>query len=163
METAYILTEEYIKWLGRFHHNWSAIDLHVDYAIYKFLQVTALQAHLITSGMMFGRKARLLVDLIKHSTHPKRTELLSVFGRITKANREIITHSYVRSNADSVTFMERKISGPFTAKEHTFSKDEFLRHIEAVAIAGEELRSLLAVSSDDLNEFATAALSLNRK
>ena len=50
----------YLQLLGIFHSNWSAIDLYTDFAIYQFLRVTPQQAHLITSGMVFGRKARLL-------------------------------------------------------------------------------------------------------
>jgi hypothetical protein len=157
------LSDEYNKLLGRFHYNWSATDIHVDYAIYKLLKVTPLQAHLITSGMMFGRKARLLVDLIKHSDHPKRTELLAVFGRITKTNRDLIAHSWVSSDVDSVTFLERKISGSFSAREHRFTLDEFRSHVEEAASAGIKFRELLAVKSEDLDAFAKAALGFARK
>src|SRR5689334_19215041 len=115
MRTAYIHTDEFRRLLGSFHYNWAALDVRIDFAIYKFLNVTSLQAHLITSGMMFGRKVRLLVDLIKHSSDTRKPQLLSALGRVTRANRDLLTHSYVRSDADSVTFMERKISGPFAA------------------------------------------------
>jgi hypothetical protein len=46
----------YLQLLGIFHSNWSAIDLYTDFAIYNFLHVTPQQAHLITSGMVFGQK-----------------------------------------------------------------------------------------------------------
>jgi hypothetical protein len=156
-------TDEFNRLLGMFHFNWSAADLHVDYAIYKFSGVTPLQAHLITSGMLFGRKMRLLVDLIKHGDHSKRTELLAVLGRITKANRDIIAHSWVRSTASSVVFLERKISGPFSAKEHAYSITEFTDHVTEVASAGMLFRELLGVNSVELHAFANAALSVNRR
>ena len=156
-------TDEFNRLLGMFHYNWSATDLHVDYAIYQFLGITPLQAHLITSGMLFGRKIRLLVDLIKHSNHNERVALLAVLGRITKANRDIIAHAWVRSDANTVVFLERKISGPFSAKEHAFSLPEFTAHVTEVATAGTEFRQLLNVSSPELHGFANAALNINRK
>jgi hypothetical protein len=157
------LSNEYSKLLGIFHYNWSAIDIHVDYAIYQFLKVTPLQAHLITSGMMFGRKARLLVDLIKHSGNPKRGELLEAFGQIQKANRDMIAHSWTRSDSRSVTFLERKISGPFSAKEHSFTLPEFEKLVDEIRSAGKKFRELLGVKSEDLDEFANVALKVSRK
>lgn len=157
------LSDEYSKLLGIFHYNWSAIDIHVDFAIYKFLNVTPLQAHLITSGMMFGRKARLLVDLIKHGDHPKRTELLSAFGNITKANRDMIAHSWTRSDSRTVTFLERRLSGPFDAVEHEFSLKEFETLVWDVQAAGKQFRELLGANSAEMDEFAQAALRASRR
>jgi hypothetical protein len=163
MRTAYIHTDEFNRLLGAFHYNWAALDVRIDYTIYKFLKVTPLQAHLITSGMMFGRKIRLLVDLIKHSDDPKKSELLAVLGRITKANRDILTHSYVKSDMDSVTFMERKISGPFSAKEHSYTIAKFREHMNEVYQAELDFDRLLDTPRSDLDEFAQAALSAARK
>lgn len=149
--------------LGQFHNNWSAIDLYTDYAIYKFLNVTALQAHLITSGMMFGRKARLLGDLIKHSDDPRKILILRAFSKIRKANRDIIAHSYVRSDAISVTFLERSISGDFRTTEHTFISDEFRAHVLYIADAAIEFYDALDIVSEELDAFVNAALSFKRK
>jgi hypothetical protein len=156
-------SDEYNRLLGMFHYNWSATDLHVDYAIYKFLGVSSLQAHLITSGMMFGRKARLLVDLIKHSNHANKADLLATLGRIMKANRDMIAHSWARSDRDTITFLERKITGPFSAKEHSFTLSQFRELVTEVANAGTKFRELLGAHSTDLDAFAKAALSFSRK
>lgn len=156
------LSKEFNEQLGQFHYNWSAADIHVDYAIYKFLEVTPLQAHLITTGMMFGRKIRLLVDLIKNGEHDKKAELLAALGRIQGANRDLIAHAWVRSDASTVTFLERKPSGKNGAVEHTFTLAEFTARVAEVTSAGTELRQLLNIQSADLDEFAKAALSARR-
>jgi hypothetical protein len=108
--------------------------------------------------MMFGRKIRLLVDLVKHSDDKRKARLLAVLGRVTRANREVITHSYVRSDPDSVTFMERKLSGPFTAKEHTYSIAEFQTYMGEVLKAELEFDKVLSASREELDEFAQIAL-----
>jgi hypothetical protein len=57
MEGAVALSKEFYLALGAFHTMCSAVDLTIDFAIAKFLNVTAADAHLITSGMMFGKNA----------------------------------------------------------------------------------------------------------
>jgi len=76
----------YLQLLGIFHSNWSAIDAYTDFAIYQFLRVTPQQAHLITSGMVFGRKARLLGDLIRHSNDARKQKLMEAFNKIRTAS-----------------------------------------------------------------------------
>jgi hypothetical protein len=147
--------------LGIFHSNWNAIDLYTDFAIYQFLKVTPEQAHLITSGMMFGRKARLLSDLIKNSSDARKQKLLDAFGKVGKAKREIITHSYLASGPFNVRFLERNTSNAFKAKVHDFSPQQFHEHVQFIAKSAEEFRDALEISQDELNDFVNAALSLN--
>jgi hypothetical protein len=111
------------------------LDLYTDFAIYQFLHVTQQQAHLITSGMMFGRKARLLDDLIRHSDDPRKPKLLESFNKIRAAKRDIITHSYVGSDAISVWYLERNTAGPFKAEIHSYSAERLQEHIQGIANA----------------------------
>jgi len=158
-----VLSPEFNRLLGMFHYNWAATDIHVDYAVWQFLNVTPLQAHLITSGVLFGRKVRLLVDLIKHSEDKRNEGLLRELGRLTKSNRDMIAHAWLRSTDNAVTFLERKASGTFAAKEHTFTLQEFSDHVTELADAGQQFRRLLGVSSAELDAFAKAALSARLK
>jgi hypothetical protein len=64
--------DDYTQLMGRAQSQWAALEVITDYAIGKFLKVTDGQAHLITSGMMFGRKGRLLADLIAKSDDPQK-------------------------------------------------------------------------------------------
>jgi hypothetical protein len=149
--------------LGLFHQNWAAIDLHTDFAIYKFLGVTPLQAHLITTGMMFGRKARLLVDLIKHSDIKDKSKFLEPFNIIRgAARRDRITHSYIRTDATSVYFLERSAGNTFKAEEHQYTINEFYQHVDNTTRAAEAFIEAINASEREVIEFVKAALSLNR-
>jgi hypothetical protein len=149
--------------LGMFHQNWAAIDLYTDFAIYKFLKITPQQAHLIVSGMMFGRKARLLADLVHHTDLDNKSKIMGPFNIIRAAKREIITHSYFKSDPINITFMERSVSGEFKAVEHNYTFEEFRLHVVSIADAVGEFVAALGPTQEEINDFVQAALSLNRK
>lgn len=135
-----------------------------DYAIYKFLNIPAGQAHLITSGMMFGRKARLLADLVGRSNHQKKAEILGPFNKLRGGSkRDIFIHSYIATDSQSVTFVERSISGKFTAKAHTFTFSQILDHVIMVTTEADNFYKALDLSYGEADAFANAALSLSRK
>lgn len=103
--------DDYTQLMGQFQSNWAATEIVTDYAIYKFLKVTPGQAHLITSGMMFGRKARLLADLIGKSDDPKKAQILGAFNKLRgMSKRDMFAHAYVRSDRASITFLDRSRS-----------------------------------------------------
>jgi hypothetical protein len=158
------LTDDYHKAMGLFNGMWASLDLTTDYAIYKFLNVTPGQAHLITSGMMFGRKARLLADLIGHSNHPNKAQILGAFNKVRGGNmRDIFAHSYIRSGINSVTFVERSTSNEFKATEHTFTMLALAQHVHDFAAGVEAFWTSLGVTKSEIEAFAMAAFSLNRK
>jgi hypothetical protein len=102
------ITKEFATTLGYFHSVFATLDLTTDFAIFKLLNVTPNEAHLITSGMMFGRKARLLTDLIGRSNHPNKKELLRAFNAVRGNKRDVIVHGYLWSKQIRVKFIERK-------------------------------------------------------
>ena len=150
--------------LGLFHALWATIDLTTDFAIGKFLKVTPKEAHLITAGMMFGRKARLLADLIGRSDDPNKAVLLGAFNAIRgNSKRDIITHGYLWSDTSTVRFVERSISGEFKATQHSFTMKEFQDHIDDLVIHAIAFYDAVGASPDEIDTFAVAAFSLNRK
>lgn len=155
---------EFTHLLGLFWGYWSSLDLTIDYAICQFLKITPHQAHIITGGMMSGPKLRLLVDLIGHSDHPKRGQLLSALNTIRKIQkRDVFAHSYIESFEDSVNFMNRKTGGNYTATEHKFTLPTFGAHVREVAEVGMRFYDALEPTKSGLQAFAKAALSANRK
>lgn len=156
--------DEFTTLFGMFHLLWLTLDLTTDYAICKFLKVTHEEGHLITSGMMFGRKARLLADLIGQSEHPNKSALLGSFNAIRgKSKRDIFAHGYLWSSPHEIRFIERSISGPFKAIEHKFTFEEFQLHCLELASNSDAFYYALGATREELNAFANAALSLNRK
>lgn len=156
--------QRFVLALGYFHQLCSTFDLTVDYSIFKFLDVSAADAHLITSGMMLGRKLSLLADLIGKSSHPKRNDLLGELNKIRGMNkRDVITHGYVWTDKDSVVFLQRSVSGTFKAREHSFTLTEFIKHVAEFGILTTRYYDALCPRREDINSFAKAAISLNDK
>jgi hypothetical protein len=153
----------YLQLLGIFHSNWACIDLYTDFAIYQFLHVTPQQAHLITSGMVFGRKARLLDDLITHSDDNRKQKLLEASNKIRAAKRDIIAHSYHGYDELSVQYVERNTSGRFKANVNTYTFNEFKQYVHDVSDSAYKFYIALDASETKINAFANAAFSLNCK
>src|SRR5262249_2400557 len=67
---------DFVHELGWFFGAWSTFDMVTDFALGRFLNLPHQDTHLLTAGMVWGRKARLLVDLISRSSHPNKQSLL---------------------------------------------------------------------------------------
>jgi hypothetical protein len=108
--------------LGLFYGAWTAADMTIDMAIGRFLYLTDYEAQLLTSGMEFGPKARLLYELVKRSLHPKRTDILHSLNKLRNdAKRNVLAHSYLIADRESVTFLERSRGADYTVKKHRFT------------------------------------------
>ncbi|MEQ1931998.1 MAG: hypothetical protein ABL957_15910 [Parvularculaceae bacterium] len=151
--------------LGLFNSGWATLELTTDFAIYKFLGVTPLQAHLITGGLVFGRRAKLLADLVGRSDHPKKKEILATFQAVRSNNkRDVFAHSYIWSNSRIVRFIERPAGGnEATAKAHDFTLAEFEKHVSDFADKCVAFYSALGCTYEEVQAFGDAALSLDRK
>jgi hypothetical protein len=157
---------EYQKWMGIFNAAWASLDLTTDLAICKFLNVTHLQGHLITSGMMFGRKARLFADLVGRSSHPNKTAILTTFNKVRgKSMRDVFAHSYVLADTKRIIFIERPGGGEARAKRYDFTLQEFIKYVNTFLEIAEDYEQSLAsvLTISERNAYAKAALDLNRK
>jgi len=154
------MTKAYNETLGMFHNNWAAIDLYTDFAIFKCLDITPQQAHMILSGMMWGKKAKLLADLLKTSANPWAMKILQALGAMQAAKREIITHAYSASDVMHIYFLEKTpYAKEAKAKKHTYTLEEFCVHVSTVAKDAERFRNSLGASQDEINQFVDAAIS----
>jgi len=112
---------------------------------------------------MFGRKSRLLADLIAKSDDSKKAAILGAFNKLRgMSKRDMFAHSYLRSTKDTVTFLDRSVSGEFGAEENTFTLDEFRAYVMDFGDAIGAFRASLGASKAQFEAFAKAALSLSR-
>lgn len=152
--------------IGLFQTLWMNIEAYTDYAIGKFLQVPHEQAHLITAGLMFGRKARLLADLIGKSDHPRRSELLGLVNKVRgETKRDILFHSTIGASKDGMklVFTHRDAGQSFRTVEHSFTKKEFISHLQFLTNLAMDLQSELQISQEEMNSFRDAAFNASRK
>ncbi len=166
LEGSIVLKEEFYRELGYFHIMCSIVDLTVDYAIAKFLAVPAEDVHLMTPGMSFGRKGKLLADLIGRSKQldkAKRAKLLGAINALRAVRRDAVTHSYIWASKDEIKFIERKVTGDFRAIEYCYTLNEFKAFVDDFAKKASIFDKELAAPPAELNAFANSALSLDRK
>lgn len=156
------LSDDYLIMMGLFQGAWASLELTTDYAVWKFLNVTPEQAHLITSGMMFGRKARLLADLIGRSDHSNKSTILGSFNKVRASKRDIFAHSYVWSDNNVVKFIDRQTGGEYRAKEHSFTLEQFKEHVLEFTLDVQEFYLALGATREEVNDFGNAALRLDR-
>lgn len=155
-----------VQWPGAFHGIWGAFDMVADYAVGKFLKIPAEQTHLITAGMMFGRKAHLLASLIKHSTETqaKKSKLLGPLNWIRgQAKRDVIAHGYHSISATKVKFIERPPYGEFIPKPLVFTHVEFAVHVRTLGHHAQEFENALEATGADLDAFNNAMFNLSSK
>lgn len=152
---------------GVFHLTSSRLDIVTDFAIHKFSKLSPEETHLVTAGMMFGRKGRLLADLIGHSDHVRKGAILGAFNKIRGNNkRDILVHGILYSSDDNqleISFIDRSISGEYKAIIHKFTLHELFNYITVFTSNCTEFEKELGLSQEELNGFVMASLSLNRK
>lgn len=154
------LNPRYLQAMGWFQSAWAGVEANTDFAICKLLGVTNEQAHLILAGTMFGRKARLLVELATRSKHPKKAKIIQAFNAVRGGNkREVFAHGYIATDKDSVTFIERP-GGDAKPRQHCFTLKEFEAHVVQFVAAGAKFHDVLEIDDQELDDFANAALSL---
>jgi hypothetical protein len=158
-----IFNPGFLQLLGMFHGAWASVDMTADFAIGQFMKLPHQQTHLMTAGMAVGAKFRLLADLIGRSDHPKKSELLGALNKIRgETKREVLAHSYIRSSATAVTFLDRKGGGEYRAKEYPFSLLQFSSHVKILTQSGQDFEAALGADPKELRDFWDAAISANR-
>ncbi|HQT52216.1 MAG: hypothetical protein Q8K11_01155 [Phenylobacterium sp.] len=150
--------------LGLFHSLWATVDVTVDFLIGKLLKLPDADAHMITWGMMFGPKAKLLATLIKLSDHPNKQALMTALNIIRAGKRDVITHGYQLENEGGVAFLERsRSSQDFQTKLHEFTRDGFRDHVNGLVGASNSFFEASGAKAEDIQAFVDAAGSLAKK
>jgi hypothetical protein len=159
-----LLKTEFLEALGMFHGAWSDMDLSVDYAIGQFLEIPPEQTHLLTSGMMFGRKATLLAGLIARSDHPNKDKLMEALNVARgEIRRDWLTHAYLNATPTTVTFVHRNASGEYKVNQLSFTMEEFLDHCLKLARAGHQFQSAIGLTESRQDAFVNAAKKAENK
>ncbi|WP_413992225.1 hypothetical protein ACMDCR_09130 [Labrys okinawensis] len=158
-ENALIFHPEFQQRLGAFVAAWSSFDLTTDFAIWKFLNVSSVQAHLIVNGMTFGKKAKLLSDLIKRSEHPNKNNIIRAFNEARNCvDRDSIIHAYIQTDDDTVTFVTKNQSGSYKTKSKTFTLQEFKLYVDTFQMKGVYFHLAMGLSREEYATFAEASI-----
>jgi hypothetical protein len=150
---------EFTLRLGIFHAAWVSIDMTIDFAIGKFLNLAHEDAQILTSGMMYGTKIRILKSLVRKSAHKNKAQIIGSLNKLqNESKRNVFAHSYMASDAVSVTFLERSSGGNYLVTKHRFTKIQWNSHVTNFTLVGKEFWDALDVPDSDLEEFAMALM-----
>jgi len=142
--------------LGQFHSMWMMFDVTLDFAIKKLLGINNQQAHILCTGMEFGKKLRLVSELLKRGDVANGQELASAVKILQSARRDALTHGYIASNSTHVTFIYRN-RGTYSVDKVEFSIDEFEEHVAKMVKATIQFQKAIAPDVNQLGEFAISA------
>jgi hypothetical protein len=157
------MMDSFLRDLGHFYGLWSALESSLDYMIGRLLKIPHVETHILTVGMEFGRKANLLRTLLARSDHPEKDRIRSLLRKIqNEARRNIFTHSIMHSDAESVTFVHRKMDGDYTGTPWRFTGEEFRQHVSDITAYAGDLSDLLGIDEADFQAFGRAASTNTR-
>jgi hypothetical protein len=152
-----IFSTDFLKLFGAFHAIWAKTDSTVDCLIGKILKINSHQTHIITSGLEFGRKARLLIELLKVSDHKNKSKLIGFLNKLRNVpKRNVFAHSYILSSRDFVTFIERSGGSDYVVKSHKYTLKEFLEHVHRFAELNLNFGLAANISEREHQEFLIA-------
>ena len=149
--------------LGVFHAVWGNIDVTTDFAIGQFMILDPEETLLVTWGMPFGAKAKLLSRLIKRSSHPEKQALTTAFNAIKgDAKRDILAHGYPVEDDEHVGFIEKQRGNDFTTKLHVFTRAEFRIHVARLIEHMHALNKALGAPVEDVAKFVEIAKNMEK-
>lgn len=151
--------QQFLLLLGMFHAVWSSAELVVDIYLGSLLGLTDEETHVLTAGMELNRKASLIRDLVKQRELPNASTVLKHLGVLQNESlRNVFAHAHIRSNSNEVIFVERSRGGPYRAKEHAFTLEKLLAHVEKIADAAAGFQTAVGVTDVRCDIFSDAAV-----
>jgi hypothetical protein len=148
---------DFHRLLGLFHSIFASVDPMIDFMIGKLLNADDIDAHIITAGMEFGRKLRILIDLSKRSDLPKKGIIIESLRTLQESRRDAITHGYIATNPTTVVFNHRSRGGEFTAKRLSFSIRAFQDPVERMIKAAQSFQAATEIPESEFDAFIAAA------
>jgi len=157
-------SDAFIWHYGAFHASWISAEALLCYMIGSVLKISHTDTHIITAGMEFGRKAAIARNLVYRSNHPKKSDVIGLIGKLqNESKRNVFAHGLMVTNNDKVTFLDRTRGGDYDVTAHSFTLEEFIKHVKSVVKIGAELHRAFGPNEDDLEAFHQAALSIANK
>lgn len=97
--------------------------------------------------------------LVRKSDHKNKAEIEQHLNAAQNdSKRNIFAHSFARSDADTVIFVERSRHGSYQAKEHKFTKSEFEAHVNKFIETAKGFEKAVELTREEIEKFAAAAI-----
>jgi hypothetical protein len=145
---------------GLFMLNWSLLELLLETAIAKRIELHPLEGNIVSSSLGFQARASILKSFLALDATSNAKEAIKEINIATQeANRNIIIHGHVFTDGDSsLTFVHRRVDQEFTAKRVSVDTDSMRERASRLRESVIRLQGLLSISDADLSEFANIGL-----
>jgi hypothetical protein len=156
-------TDEFYHKLGLFYFAWSRTDPVIDCAVWKASEpAPAEQVHEQIAPMNFARKCKHFRSLLPTSKFKDIEKVEKLLTRITDHSmRNVFAHSFLASDIDSVTFINRwRQGGQYRVNWHPFTRDQFLNHVDDFIQLSLDFQRAVGLSDWEVAGFAAAARPL---
>ena len=109
--------------------------------------------------MNFARKCKHFRSLLPTSKFNDIEKVEKLLTRITDHSmRNVFTHSFLASDIDSVTFIDRwQQGGQYRVDWHPFTRDQFLNHVDDFIQLSFAFQRAVGLSDWEVAGFAAAA------
>jgi len=132
---------------GAFYAAWTAVELNIDFAIWRILKIPAESAHALVGPVEFGRKAAILRSLLPSSDYKNVEQIKRHLTRLSSASlRNVFAHSFMASDATSVTFIHRTGQGQYQAQGYRFEAVKFVEHVKSFTQEAEDFEHALGIT-----------------
>jgi hypothetical protein len=165
-----ITDPRFLLFLGSFYASWTAADMTLDFAIGRFMDLPADTTQMLTAGMQYGNKIRILREVIRKGEHKNKAKLLTALNKMqNESKRNVFAHSYLIGSSgpaeffDKVSFVERPPGGEYIVREHEFTLEEWKDHCVDFAEASKDFWDALGATNDELQEFGITAVRAAQK
>jgi hypothetical protein len=148
---------DFHRLLGLFHSIWLSVDPMIDFMIGRLLGADHIDTHVLTAGLEFGRKLRILIDLLKRSDILNKDILVESLRTLQQSRRDNITHAYIATSPTTLVFNYRSRGGDFTANRLSFSIRGFEDHVERMIKAAQAFQNATGFSEAEFDAFIAAA------
>jgi hypothetical protein len=148
--------------LGWFYAAWSRTELAIDCATWKALGTeSAEQAHARSAGMRFSDKCKRLRTLLNEGKIPNSENAKDLLAQIESCGRNIFAHSFLSSDAHSVTFIHRKVErGKYLPTAYTIPRDGFIDHVQDFVQLSFDFENAVGLTDKEVADFGAMAVPL---
>ena len=114
----------------------------------------------MVSALKFSDKTKLLRSLLDQAAHHNAGQLKDFLESIDNDFRNVFSHSFIASDAESVTFIHRKSRrGQYSCTGYQFEAENFLTHVQWFAQLTKDFEKALGFDQKEIGEFTSYAMA----
>lgn len=149
--------------LGHYHIAWSVAEALIEVAIAKLLRLGPTEGSIVTAGLMFVGRAKILEALLARKEGGNKKALRHLRSIMNRPDRVDLTHSVVMFHDEGLYFRRRKVDGELRSADIPYDWRGLMEKTAALSQTTMKLQQALDISDKAIHEFFQAAHSAAAK